>query len=64
MKIVKINLESFPSAKRAELKEKILAIALDDYITIGHPDILTVLWGYKESIEDVFPELQPYLTYQ
>lgn len=64
MKMVKVDLESFPSAKRVELKEKILALAWDDYFTPGHPDLLTVAWDHKEPIEVLFPELQPYLTYQ
>ena len=64
MKMVKINLSSFPPEKQVELKRKILALAWDDYITIGHPELLTVMWDHKDSIEKIFPELAPYLTYQ
>ena len=64
MKMVKIDLSSFPSEKQAELKEKILSLAWEDFITPGHPEILTVAWDHKESIEKVFPELSQYLTYQ
>lgn len=64
MKIVKIDLSSFPPEKQTELKEKVLRFAWDDYITLGHPEILTVVWDYKDTIEKVFPELAPYLTYQ
>ncbi len=61
--IVKVDLSSFPPEKQTELKKKILAIASDDYIIVGHPEILTVHWEYKDSIESLFPELAPYLTY-
>lgn len=64
MKMVKIDLSSFPPEKQAELKEKVLSLAYDDYITIGHPEILTVAWDHEDSIEKIFPELAPYLTYQ
>lgn len=64
MKMVKINLSSFSPEKQTELKKKILSLAWDDYITPGHPELLTVMWGYKDTIEKVFPELAPHLTYQ
>lgn len=64
MKMVKIDLSSFPPEKQAELKEKVLRFAWDDYITIGHPELLTVAWDRKDSIEKIFPELAPHLTYQ
>ncbi|MFG6329273.1 MAG: hypothetical protein K1W06_07360 [Lachnospiraceae bacterium] len=64
MKIVKIDLSSFPPEKQTELRKKVLFLAWDDYITIGHPEILTVAWDYEENIEKVFPELVPYLTYE
>lgn len=64
MKMVKIDLSSFPPEKQLELKKNILALAWDDYITPGHPNLLTVAWDHKEPIEKVFPEIQPYLTYQ
>lgn len=61
---VRIDLSSFPSEKQEELRQKILALAWDNYIAVGHPEILTVMWSYKEPIDSVFPELSPYLTYQ
>lgn len=64
MKIIKVDLSSFPPEKQADLKEKVLRFAWDDYITIGHPEILTVMWDCKEPIEKVFPELAHHLTYQ
>ena len=64
MKTVIIDLSSFPPAKQEELKKKVLLLAWDDYITMGHPELLTVVWDREEPIEDVFPELAPYLTYQ
>ncbi len=64
MKMIKIDLSSFQPEKQAELKEKILSLAWDDYITIGHPELLTVAWDRKDSIEKIFPELAPHLTYQ
>ena len=63
MPIVKIDLSPFPPEKQAKLKKKILAVAYDDYITPGHPELLTVAWDYKDSIESLFPELAPHLTY-
>ena len=64
MKMIKIDLSSFQPEKQAELKEKILSLAWDAYITIGHPELLTVAWDRKDSIEKIFPELAPHLTYQ
>ena len=64
MKMIKIDLSAFPPEKQSELTEKILALAWDDYITLGHPELLTVAWDRKEPIDEVFPELRPYLTYQ
>lgn len=64
MKIVKVDLSPFPPEKQAELKEKLLCLAWDDYVTIGHPELLTIAWDYQEPIEKAFPELAPYLTYQ
>lgn len=64
MKIVKIDLSSFPPEKQVELKKKVMSLAWDDYVTIGHPEILSVAWDYHEPIEKVFPELAPHLTYQ
>ena len=64
MKMVKIDLSSFPPEKQVELKEKVLSLAWDDYIIVGHPELLTVAWNQKDSIEKLFPELAPYLTYQ
>ena len=64
MKILKIDLSSFPPEKQVELKEKILVLAWDDYVTVGHPELLTIVWDRKESIEKVIPEIAPYLTYQ
>jgi len=64
MKMIQINLSSFPPEKQEELRKKVLSLAWDDYITIGHPELLTVLWNRKEPIETVFPELAPHLIYQ
>ncbi len=64
MKIVKIDLSTFLPEKQLELREKVLALAWDDYINVGHPELLTVVWDHQEPIEEVFPELRPYLTYQ
>lgn len=64
MPLIKIDLSSFPAEKQATLKKHILAVAFEDFITIGHPEILTVAWDYEDSIEKLFPELAPYLTYQ
>lgn len=64
MKMVKIDLSSFPPEKQVELKEKVLSLAWDDYIIVGHPELLTVAWNQKDPIEKLFPELAPYLTYQ
>lgn len=64
MKMIQIDLSSFPPEKQTDLKEKVLRFAWDDYITMGHPEILTVMWDRKEPIEKVFPELAPYLSYQ
>lgn len=64
MNMIKIDLSSFPPEKQSELKEKVLALAWDDYITPGHPELLTVVWDHKEPIEEAFPELVSHLTYQ
>ena len=50
MNMIKIDLSSFPPEKQAELKEKVLALAWDDYITPEHPELLTVVWDHKEPI--------------
>ncbi|MCI8483467.1 MAG: hypothetical protein HFH41_03895 [Lachnospiraceae bacterium] len=63
MNMIKIDLSSFPPEKQKELGKKILALAWDDNITIGRPELLTVLWNQNESIESVFPELTSHLTY-
>lgn len=64
MSIVKIDLSSFLPDKQAELKKNVLSLATDDYITIGHPELLTVVWDCEDSIEKIFPELAQHLTYQ
>ncbi len=64
MKMIQINLSSFSPEIQEELRKKVLSLAWDDYIIIGHPEILSIAWDRKESIEDVFPELAPYPTYQ
>ncbi len=64
MKMVQIDLSPFPPEKQEELRKKLLALAWDDYIIIGHPEILSLAWNRKEPIEKVFPELAPHLTYQ
>lgn len=63
MKQIKIDLSSFPPEKQSVLKDKILSLAWDNYITPGHPEILTVIWPHKEPVEKIFPEISPYLTY-
>ena len=62
--MIQIDLSSFSPEKQVELKSQILNLAWDDYITIGHPEILTIAWNHTESIDEFFPELVPYLTYQ
>lgn len=64
VKMIQIDLSSFPPEKQDDLKKKVLRLAWDDYFTYGHPEILTVMWDYKEPIEKVFPELAQHLTYQ
>lgn len=64
MKMIQIDLSPFPSETQEELRKKLLALAWDDYITPGHPELITVMWSHKEPIETVFPELAPHLTYQ
>lgn len=64
MKMIQIDLSSFPEEKQAYFKKMILRLAWDDYITIGHPELLTVAWNRKEPIETIFPELASHLTYQ
>lgn len=64
MKMVQIDLSPFPPETQEELRKKILALAWDDYIIIGHPEILSFAWNRQEPIEEVFPELASHLTYQ
>lgn len=64
MKMIQIDLSPFPPEIREELRKKLLALAWDDYITPGHPELLTVMWNRREPIETVFPELASHLTYQ
>lgn len=64
MKMVQIDLSSFPPEIQEELRKKLLAFAWDDYIIVGHPEILSLAWNRQELIEEIFPELAPYLTYQ
>ena len=64
MKMVQIDLSSFPHEAQDELRKKLLALAWDDYITPNHPEILTIMWNHKEPIETVFPELASHLTYR
>lgn len=63
MKMIQIDLSPFPLEAQKELRKKILSFAWDDYITIGHPEIITVMWDHKEPIDEVFPELVSHLTY-
>ena len=64
MKMVQVDLSSFPPKKQEELREILLALAWDDYIIIGHPELLSLAWDLQEPIEDIFPELASHLTYQ
>ncbi len=64
MKMVQIDLSPFPPETQEELRKKILALAWDDYIIIGHPEILSLAWNRQEPIEEIFPELASHLTYQ
>lgn len=64
MNMVQIDLSPFPPETQEELRKKLLALAWDDYIIIDHPEILSLAWNRREPIEEVFPELAPYLTYQ
>lgn len=64
MKMVQIDLSPFPPETQEKLRKKLLDLAWDDYIIIGHPEILSIAWDWEKPIEDVFPELAPYLTYQ
>ena len=62
--MVQIDLSPFPPETQEELRKKILALAWDDYIIIGHPEILSLAWNRQEPIEEIFPELASHLTYQ
>lgn len=64
MKMIQVDLSSFPPKEQEELRKKIMALAWDDYVMPNRPGLLTVMWNHTEPVEKVFPELAPYLAYQ
>ena len=64
MQMVQIDLSSFPIDKQEIIRNKVLSLAWDDYLIIGHPEILSIAWNRSEPIEEIFPELAHHLTYQ
>ena len=64
MKAIDINLSSFTPEKQAMLREKISALAWEDFFDPEHPEILSIDWDASEPFEAVFPELVPFITYR
>lgn len=63
MKMVQVDLSAFPPKKQKDYREKLLIFAWDDYTIVDHPEILSLAWNQQEPIEEIFPELAPYLKY-
>ena len=63
MKRILIDLGSFEAAKSDDLRARILRLSFDEQAVPKHPELLIVFWDRPEPLEELFPEIRPFLQY-